>query len=65
MRESPFGMPKNYGIDTCKRCRGATSLHVYIRDLSNLDYSWHVIGCPTCDSKGYVTQQDRERICTM
>lgn len=64
MRENPWGTVKYKGEDKCKRCKGTGLLEVYIRDLSNLDYSWHIIGCPTCYSKGYVTQQDRERICT-
>ena len=64
MKEHPWGIAKYKGEDKCKRCRGTTSLEVYIRNVSSLDWEWHIIGCPTCNSKGYVTQEDRERICT-
>ncbi len=62
--ERPWGS-KKYKVDNpCQRCRGTGLLEAQLKNLGTLDYEWHIIGCPMCDDKGYVTEEDRNRVCT-
>lgn len=48
----------------CNRCHGKKFVDVRLKNLGTLDWEWHTTVCPQCAGKGYITQEDRERVCT-
>jgi hypothetical protein len=47
---------------TCTCCNGGKLLEMKVQDLGTLEWRWAVVGCHVCDSKGYISQDDRERV---
>lgn len=44
----------------CTRCKGTKIVSERVRDLGTLNYANCFISCPTCDGKGYITEEDIE-----
>lgn len=48
----------------CQRCKGQQRVEVTLRDRSGEQRDGfgvvHIIGCPMCNGKGYVSDQDRK-----
>jgi DnaJ-class molecular chaperone len=44
----------------CPRCHGDKFLDVKLKNLSTLEWVDHIIACPTCNGKGYITKEDSD-----
>lgn len=40
------------------RCRGTGLNRVRLKDLGTLEYEYHIVGCSSCNGKGYITKED-------
>jgi DnaJ-class molecular chaperone len=42
----------------CPECHGVKFVEKKLKNLGTLDYVDHLISCPSCNGKGYISQED-------
>jgi hypothetical protein len=46
--------------DPCPECHGRKRVDTKLKNLGTLEYTLHVVTCPTCNGKGYVDEKDHQ-----
>jgi len=44
----------------CQECHGDKFIYQKTKNLGTLEYNEHLMACPSCNGKGYVTKEDHE-----
>ena len=44
----------------CPECHGEKFIKEKLKNMGTLDYNEHLIPCPTCNGKGYISKEDHD-----